>query len=236
MALAQINPTVGNFDGNVEKIAAFIESAAGQGADLVAFPELAVTGYPPEDLVFNPDFLAANRRAIDRLVPYSEKITVVAGFIDTPDEIYNSAAVMAKGKVAGICHKMRLPNYGVFDEFRYFGTGERPALFDLGGNLIGLNICEDIWYPDDPIGTQVAAGASLILNISASPYRVGRTKVREEMLETRARDYITPVALVNMVGGQDELVFDGNSLVYDEHGKLLARGKSLEEDLLVLEI
>ncbi len=236
IALAQTNSTVGDFEGNVVKIVAGIELAREMGADLVAFPELALTGYPPEDLVFNPDFLQVNLKALGEVAGAVEDIIAVVGFLDAPGEIYNAAAVISAGEVAGVCHKISLPNYGVFDEFRYFTAGEKPFLFEIEGVAIGLNICEDIWYPDEPIGTQVAAGANLILNISSSPYRVGRTRTREEMLETRARDYLTPLAYVNLVGGQDELVFDGNSLVYDEHGRLLARGKSLEEDMVVLDL
>ncbi|MFA5802450.1 MAG: NAD+ synthase [Thermoleophilia bacterium] len=237
LALAQINPTVGDFAGNKAIIAAGIDQAKAGGADIVVFPELALTGYPPEDLTFNPDFLAANMAALDDLCHHARNIVVVAGFLDShAGDIHNAAAILSNGKIAGICHKMRLPNYGVFDEFRYFSAGTRPVLLDMDGRLVGINICEDIWYPDEPIGSQVAAGASLIINLSASPYRTGRTRSREEMLETRARDYITPVALVNMVGGQDELVFDGNSLVYDEHGRLLARGASFEEDMVVVDI
>ncbi|MBE0429731.1 MAG: NAD+ synthase [Thermoleophilia bacterium] len=236
LALAQINSTVGDLAGNVAKIADGIERAAAAGADLVAFPELALCGYPPEDLTFNPDFLTANRRALAQLAPLSKDIAVVVGFVDSEAEIYNAAAILYGGRQVGVSHKIRLPNYGVFDEFRYFTPGSCPTLFDLKGNMVGLGICEDIWYPDEPIGTQVAEGATLILNISASPYRVGRTRNREEMLETRARDYLTPIALVNLVGGQDELVFDGNSLVYDPHGKMLARGRSFEEDLIIADI
>ena len=236
LALAQINATVGDFDGNVSKIIDHIEAAAALGADIVAFPELALTGYPPEDLTFNPDFIRANGEALERLMPATRDIVAVVGFLDGVGQVRNAAAVIAGGRLAGVCHKMRLPNYGVFDEFRYYSAGERPTVFVLGGKIIGLNICEDIWYPDEPIGTQVAAGASLIINISSSPYRVGRTAAREEMLALRANDYLVPVALVNMVGGQDELVFDGNSLVYDEYGDLMARGRSMEEDLFMVEI
>lgn len=236
LALAQINSTVGDFDGNTVKIVAGIELAAEMGADIVAFPELALTGYPPEDLTFNPDFLKANTAALREIAGATEDIVAVVGFLDAPGEIYNAAAVLTSGSVAAVCHKIRLPNYGVFDEFRYFSPGEQPLVLEIGGSIIGLNICEDIWYPDEPIGSQVAAGAVLILNISSSPYRVRRTKTREEMLETRARDYLTPIAYVNMVGGQDELIFDGNSLVFDEHGRLLARGKSFEEDMVVVDI
>ena len=236
IALAQINSTVGDFDGNIVKIVAGIEAAQDLSADIVAFPELALTGYPPEDLTFNPDFLRANARALGEVAEAAAEIVAVVGFLDAPGEIYNAGAVISGGSVAGVCHKIKLPNYGVFDEFRYFSAGGRPLVFELGGSCIGLNICEDIWYPDEPIGSQVAAGADLILNISSSPYRVRRTGTREEMLETRSRDYLTPVAYVNMVGGQDELIFDGNSLVYDEHGRLLARGKSFEEDLIVVDI
>jgi NAD+ synthase (glutamine-hydrolysing) len=236
LALAQINSTVGDYEGNVARIALGIEQAIAAGADIVAFPELALTGYPPEDLIFNPDFLEGNRQALEELLPLSYEIAVIAGFVDFPHDIFNAAAIMADGRLAGVCHKIHLPNYGVFDEFRYFSEGNEPALFDLSGRLIAVNICEDLWYPDEPIGSQVAAGADLIINISASPYRVGRNLHRQEMLETRARDFLTPVALVNMVGGQDELVFDGNSLIYDAHGTLLAHGPSFEEGLILADI
>ena len=236
LALAQINSTVGDFDGNTALIEGVIRRARQAGVDIVAFPELALSGYPPEDLIFNPDFLKANQRALERLLPHALDIAAVIGFVDGDGGIFNAAAILADGRLKGICHKIQLPNYGVFDEYRYFVPGTIPVLFEAGGHLVGLNICEDIWYPDEPIGSQVAAGAELILNVSASPYRVGRARAREEMLETRARDYLTPVALVNLVGGQDELVFDGNSLVYDAHGNMLARGESFAEDLVVVDI
>ncbi|GBE57234.1 glutamine-dependent NAD(+) synthetase [bacterium BMS3Abin01] len=236
LALGQIDSTVGDFHANVDKIGEYIGRAADMGADLVVFPELALTGYPPEDLTFNPDFIRANTQALERLLPLTDGIVAVVGFLDGINPVRNAAAVLAGGRVAGVCHKMRLPNYGVFDEFRYFSAGKRPTAFEYGGRLIGISICEDIWYPDDPAGSQVAAGAVLLLNISSSPYRVGRTRAREEMLKTRSSDYVTPVALVNMVGGQDELVFDGNSLVYNEYGELIARGRSLEEDLILVDI
>jgi NAD+ synthase (glutamine-hydrolysing) len=236
LALGQINSTVGDFDANIARMGEYISRAIAARADLVAFPELSLTGYPPEDLTFNPDFIRANVEALERLAPLADGIVVVTGFLDGISPVHNAAAVLAGGRVAGVCHKMRLPNYGVFDEFRYFSAAERATAFEYGGRLIGLSICEDIWYPDDPSGSQVAAGATLLLNISSSPYRVGRTRAREEMLGTRARDYMTPAALVNMVGGQDELVFDGNSLVYNEYGELVARGSSLNEDLVVVDI
>ncbi len=187
-------------------------------------------------MTFNPDFVRANAAALRELLPYSRRVTAVVGFLDGVGRVSNAAAVLAGGEVAGVCRKMRLPNYGVFDEFRYFVPGERATVFAMERKLIGVSICEDIWYPDEPVGSQVAAGASLVVNLSSSPYRVGRTRAREEMLSQRARDYVTPMALVNMVGGQDELVFDGNSLVYDEFGGLLARGASLEEDLVLVDI
>jgi NAD+ synthase (glutamine-hydrolysing) len=236
LALAQINPTVGDFEGNVALIAAGIARAKEAGADIVAYPELALTGYPPEDLTFNPDFINANHRAIEELVPLTRGLTAVIGCLENADAIYNSAVIISGRQVKGFCRKMRLPNYGVFDEFRYFGQGETPLVIDLDGRLIGISICEDIWYPDEPLGSQAAAGADLFLNLSASPYRVARTKKREEMLETRANDFITPTAMVNLVGGQDELVFDGNSLVYGVAGELIARGRSLEEDFIVVDI
>ncbi|MHB0915201.1 MAG: NAD+ synthase [Thermoleophilia bacterium] len=236
LALAQIDSTVGDFDGNSALIAAGIARAKEAAAHLVAFPELSLTGYPPEDLTFNPDFIAANQRAVEELIPLTGGLTAIVGCLEREGNIYNSAAIIVDRQLKGFCRKTRLPNYGVFDEFRYFARGELPTILDLDGRMVGVSICEDIWYPDEPLGSQAAAGADLFINISASPYRVGRTRTREEMLETRARDFLTPVAMVNLVGGQDELVFDGNSLVYGVEGELLARGRSLEEDLIIVDV
>ncbi|MGE3910450.1 MAG: NAD+ synthase [Chloroflexota bacterium] len=236
VALAQINCTVGDLAGNTSKIVAWIEKARAAGADLVAFPELAISGYPPEDLVLKPDFIHRNRTALNEVAAASHGITVVVGFIDAAESAYNAAATIANGKIVAVTRKERLPNYGVFDEERYFQRGGPGPLFALNGTRFGVTICEDIWYPTGPIATQAAAGAELIVNINGSPYHRGKWTQRERMLATRASDNSAIVAYVNMVGGQDELVFDGASVVFDEQGRLIARGKSFVEDLLVVDV
>ena len=165
IALAQINSTVGDFDGNTVRIVAGIELAREMGADLVAFPELALTGYPPEDLTFNPDFLRANTRALAEVADAAEDIVAVVGFLDAPGEVYNAAAVLSGGQVAGVCHKIRLPNYGVFDEFRYFAPGNELTLFEHGDALVGVTVCEDMWQPGPPATDLALAGAQLLVNV-----------------------------------------------------------------------
>ncbi len=237
LALGQVNSTVGDLSGNVKKIIRVIQEARKMGADLVAFPELAIPGYPPEDLLMKSAFIQSNLEALEEVARASRGITTIVGFADRGDDIYNAAAILHDGKRAGVYHKIYLPNYGVFDEDRYFQKGEEFLVFELRGAIIGINICEDIWYPGDPMRTQcVQGGAQVIINISSSPFYAGKKKSRTEMLSTRAWDYSTIVAYVNLVGGQDELVFDGGSLVVDQCGEMIAAAKDFEEDLLVVDL
>jgi NAD+ synthase (glutamine-hydrolysing) len=237
IGLAQINPTVGDLKGNVRKILDYIGRARELGVDLVAFPELAVTGYPPEDLLLKPDFIEANLDCLQQIVEGVRSITAVVGFVDSADDIYNAAAIIHDGTLAGVYHKMYLPNYGVFDENRYFQAGTDYPVFVLPGTSVGINICEDIWYPAGPGEVQaLAGGAEVIVSISASPYHAGKGQSRERMLATRASDNVAIVAFCNLVGGQDELVFDGNSVIFDERGELVVRGKQFGEDLIVADL
>ncbi|MGE0059971.1 MAG: nitrilase-related carbon-nitrogen hydrolase, partial [Dehalococcoidia bacterium] len=236
VALAQINTVVGDLDGNVAKILDYGNRARELGADLVAFPELAITGYPPEDLLLRSSFIDDNLTALGRVASELRGITAVVGFVDRDHDIYNAAAVIHEGVVAGRYHKQFPPNYGVFDEMRYFRPGERSQVYTIAGARIGVNICEDSWYPEGPIQAQSLAGADVIVNINGSPYRQGIRHTRERMLATRAADNAVIVCYVNMIGGQDELVFDGNSFVFDQDGQLLARAASFEEGLLVVDL
>ena len=237
IGLAQINVTVGDLEGNVRRILAGFDQARRWGVDVVVFPELAITGYPPEDLLLKPDFLRANRAALEELIPSTRGLTAIIGFVDRQDDIYNAAAVINDGRLAAVYHKIYLPNYGVFDENRYFQAGHETPVFQLGDATIAVNICEDIWYSGGPTRRQSLQGnAELIINISASPYHIGKGSSRERMLATRAVDNVCCVAMCNMVGGQDELVFDGHSLVVDEHGETLARGRQFEEDFVLADL
>ena len=238
VALAQVNPTVGDLSGNTELVLGYISRAQAAGADLVAFPELALTGYPPEDLLLKPHFVRDNLAALDRIIAATRDLIVIVGFVDTDgSDIYNAAALVANGKLLDRYHKNFLPNYGVFDEERYFQSGTRCPVFSLGEARIGLNICEDIWYPGGPTKLQALVGdAHLIVNISSSPYHARKTFDRERMLCTRAEDNAVALAYCNQFGGQDELVFDGNSLIINENGRILARGPAFAEDLVIADI
>jgi NAD+ synthase (glutamine-hydrolysing) len=236
IALAQINSTVGDLDGNVTKIRAGLEEARALGCQLVAFPELAVSGYPPEDLLFKSAFIEANLRALADLARAATGLTAVVGFVDKRDDIFNAAAVLHDGAVAGVYHKQYLPNYGVFDENRYFQAGTDAPVFTLGETPFAVNICEDIWYPTGPTTRQALAGAELVITINASPYHAGKGHQRERMIATRAADDVVCLAFVNMVGGQDELVFDGGSLIVNERGELVARGRQFAEDFVVADL
>ena len=236
LALAQINTTVGDMAGNEAKIVAQIARARELGAQVVAFPELAIPGYPPEDLLLKPSFVAANLDALERIARHASGITAVVGFVDRTEDIHNAAAVLHSRQVAAVYHKTYLPNYGVFDEDRYFRAGERPLVFSLGEAQVGINICEDIWYPAGPTEVQALAGAQLVINISASPYHAGKGAARERMLATRAADNVILVAFCNLVGGQDELVFDGGSVILDGRGEVIARGQQFAEDLVVADL
>jgi NAD+ synthase (glutamine-hydrolysing) len=236
IAMAQLNTTVGDFEGNLRKMLEALKRAKALGADLLSFPELAVCGYPPEDLLFKPHFIAENRRHLEKLVEASAGITIIAGFADTNEAIYNAAAVIHDGRLVDVYHKIFLPNYGVFDENRYFRPGDKCPVYTIAGVNVGVNICEDIWYEVGPANVQAAAGAELIVNISASPYHFGKGSVREEMIARRAKDNTVIFAYNNLVGGQDELVFDGGGMILDEKGHLLARGKQFEEDMILADL
>jgi NAD+ synthase (glutamine-hydrolysing) len=236
LALAQINLTLGAFEANLARIRSALERAEGSGADLVLFPEMTLCGYPPEDLLLKSDFLQANREALESLAPSCERIAAVVGFADRSDDVFNAAAVLHRGRVAGIYHKHHLPNYAVFDEKRYFQSGREPVVFHIDGIPFGVTICEDMWYPDGPHVLQAAEGAEILLCASASPFHRGKTRDRERMLATRAADTVSVVAFCNLVGGQDELVFDGGSVIVDERGQLRARAQAFEEDLIFCDI
>jgi NAD+ synthase (glutamine-hydrolysing) len=246
LALAQLNTTVGDLRGNARLVLEAAREAAAQGAALVAAPELAITGYPPEDLLLRPAFVADVERALQRLARDADGLPpLVVGALEqgaaprigSPvGALYNTAALLHEGRVVARYRKQRLPNYGVFDEQRYFVPGEEAPLFAIGGAVVGLTVCEDIWYPDGPVGALCAAGAQLIVNINASPFWAGKTAERLGVAAERAREHGAAVAYVNQVGGQDELVFDGNSLVVDARGELLARGACFEEQLLLVDV
>jgi len=236
IALAQINPIVGDIPGNERLIANSIADARAAGAALVCLPELALTGYPPEDLLLKEHVLIDAAAALERIAAEVEGIVAVVGYPENADAVYNSAAVLADGRVCGSYRKNLLPNYGVFDEHRYFKAGSRGALIELNGALIGLSICEDIWSSGPPESVEVDAGASLIVNLSASPFQAGKGAAREGMLIERAREYGVPVAFCGQVGGQDELVFDGHSLVVSAGGEIVARAPQFEQWLLTCEV
>jgi NAD+ synthase (glutamine-hydrolysing) len=236
LALAQINTVVGDLDGNGERILTGLDDAKGQGADVVLFPELAVTGYPPEDLLLRPSFIHAARTKVEELARQARGIVALIGVPWLDRDLYNGCAVCAAGELKTVYRKRFLPNYGVFDEDRYFAPGRELVLLEHGGTLIGPTICEDMWQPGPPATELALAGAQVLVNLSASPFHVLRDRERQEMFATRARDNSCFVAFCNAVGGQDELIFDGNSLVLDEEGRVLARAPGFEETLLVADI
>jgi NAD+ synthase (glutamine-hydrolysing) len=236
LALAQINTTVGDLHGNRERILTRLEEAKEAGADVVLFPELAVTGYPPEDLLLRPSFVEA---AEESLAQIAREVRGIVAFVGTPHldrDLYNVCAVCAAGEVKALYRKRFLPNYGVFDEHRYFAPGRDLFLIEHGNVLIGPTVCEDLWQPGPPATDLTLAGAQLIVNLSASPFHVGKEREREQMLQTRARDNVCYVAFVNAVGAQDELVFDGHSVVLDDEGDVLARAPGFDEALLVVDV
>jgi len=253
MAMVQMNPTVGDLDGNVRRIIGWLREAKKATPDLVAFPELAITGYPPEDLLLKPQFVADNRRALNEVIRACRDCVAVVGYVGQGPltglrqgaaavlpagrhELYNAAAVIADRKLVMTYAKWYLPNYGVFDESRYFNPGCRLPLVTVKGTVVGVNICEDIWLPEGPTRGQANAGAEVIVNINASPFHVGKSRSREEMLATRARDNRVILTYTNTAGGQDELIFDGHSVVMDYTGEVIARAKGFEEDLLVVDL
>jgi NAD+ synthase (glutamine-hydrolysing) len=236
VGIAQINSTVGDLNGNTQRILQSIDQAKSLGVDLLTFPELAITGYPPEDLLLKPQFISQNRESLNKIIEHSSDMAVVVGFVDSDGDIYNAAAVLHNRNLVGIYRKFFLPNYGVFDENRYFQVGRECPIFVLYGTAIGITICEDMWYEAGPAIVQAYAGARVLINISASPYHAGKGVFRERMLATRASDSVAIVVHNNLVGGQDELVFDGNSLIINEKGEVIARGKQFEEDFLVADL
>jgi NAD+ synthase (glutamine-hydrolysing) len=235
VALAQINTTVGDIRGNAAKVLDYAERARDAGARLVLFPELAITGYPPEDLLLRPSFVAENVAAWRELARAIRGITAVVGFADVDERgrVYNAAGVAAGGRAAGVYRKNRLPNYGVFDEERYFRKGSEPLVVPVHGTQVGLTVCEDIWVGGGPLSREAKAGAGLAVNISASPYHAGKWETRRALLSRRAKAAGCAVAYCNLVGGQDELVFDGGSMVVGPTGELLARAPQFEESLLL---
>lgn len=247
VAGAQINPTVGDFAGNERLIVEAMRRAEDCGADLLALPELVTTGYPPEDLVLRESFVAENLAMLDRLADTSAETVTVVGFVNrvegVPDEdshprsVANAAAVLHRGEIKGIYHKVLLPNYGVFDEARYFGAGSKPAaIWDVAGVAVGVSICEDIWSPDGPPTMQVAAGAEILININGSPFHRGKRDDRRDLLANQARSSGVPVVYLNMVGGQDELVFDGDSMVFDSAGRIVARSPQFIEHFFCIDL
>jgi len=236
LALAQINPVVGDLEGNRQLILSRVEQAKAQGADLVLLPELAVTGYPPEDLLLRPGFVRAAESSVEEIAREARGTTVLVGAPHFDRDLYNACYVLSGGEVKAIYRKRFLPNYGVFDEDRYFAPGRDLILLEHGKTLVGLTVCEDMWQPGPPATDLALAGAELLVNISASPFHVGRDREREEMFVTRARDNSCFVAFCNSVGGQDELIFDGHSVVIDDEGTILARAPGFEEALLVVDV
>src|SRR5437764_6414772 len=237
IAACQINPVVGDLNGNVGRVLAALEQAENADADVAVFPELVLTGYPPEDLLLKPGFVEDNLEALEKVAARTGQCAAVIGFVDEARDLYNAAAMCAHGSVLGRYRKRLLPNYAVFDEQRYFAPGHEPLkLYRIAGVRVGLSICEDSWSPTGPIAENAAGGAELVLNINASPYYAGRVAERSRMLATRAADASCVLVYVNQVGGQDELVFDGASLVFDNNGDLLAAAPQFREHILVTDI
>jgi NAD+ synthase (glutamine-hydrolysing) len=236
LALAQIDTTVGDLEGNRKLILARLDEAQAAGADVVLFPELAVTGYPPEDLLLRPGFVRAARLSLEQIAAATKGVSALVGTPHFDGDLYNACAVCFDGEVKAIYRKRFLPNYGVFDEERYFAAGRDLVMLRLGEALVGVTVCEDMWQPGPPATDLALAGAQLLVNLSASPFHVGKDREREEMFQQRARDTSSFVAFVNAVGGQDELVFDGHSLVLDDEGEVLARAPGFEEALLVVDV
>ncbi len=237
IAACQLNTVVGDLDGNVAALLAMLDRAEAAGCDLAVFPELAITGYPPEDLLLKPGFVADNLASLEKVAARTGRCAAIVGFVDRSHDLHNAAAVCAHGQVQGVYHKRLLPNYAVFDEQRYFAPGQGdPVLFLIGGVRVGVSICEDIWSPNGPAAVQAAGGAELVVNLNASPYYAGRLEERERMLGTRAADASCALVYVNQIGGQDELVFDGASLVIDASGAVLARAPQFAEDVMVVDL
>jgi NAD+ synthase (glutamine-hydrolysing) len=237
IAVAQLNFCVGDIRGNKNKILRYINKAKDNNADIICFPELALTGYPPEDLLLNGSFVKENIKALNDIKRYCGSIIAVVGFADKQNPLFNAAAIISNGKIIDFCHKHHLPNYGVFDEQRYFKKGKRTVVYELDKIRFGVNICEDIWIEGDPTRAQSTVGdAQIIINISSSPYYASKVQQREEMLRTRAKDYCCYVVFCNLTGGQDELVFDGHSCVIDNSSNIISRASGFKEQLLITDI
>ncbi len=251
LAIAQINCTVGDLEGNSRKIIDHLQRARGFGVDIISFPELAITGYPPEDLLLKPKFVKDNLDQLNKIAKHTKDIIAIVGFVDKKEnEIYNAAAVIYNGKVEGVCHKMFLPNYGVFDEKRYFAAGSKPLVFSAairGGSanrsggrfakfIFGVNVCEDIWHQEGPTREQAKQGAKIIFNINASPYHAGKVKEREEAIRKQAERNRLIICYNNLIAGQDELIFDGQSMIVDSHGKIISRAEAFKEDMLIVDL
>jgi len=236
VALAQVNPIVGDLEGNARLVIDWIGRAREQGADIVCFPELVLTGYPPEDLVLKRAFVRDNLKQLDLVARATKGISAVVGFVDDDGAIFNAAAFLHDGELKAVYHKVFLPNYGVFDEQRYFEPGHRSPIFEFDVTRIGVSVCEDAWYPSGPMAWEAHHGAVLLVNINGSPYHAGKRAPREAMIAERAANYGAFVVWVNTVGGQDELVFDGNSVVFGPRGEVLAHASSFTEELLVCDI
>ncbi|MEK7307869.1 MAG: NAD+ synthase, partial [Nitrospirota bacterium] len=243
IALAQINPIVGDLLGNARKIVSCIKKANTLKAEIIVFPELAITGYPPEDLLLKPQFVKDNIDALDKVRAASKNITTIVGFVDSNKgsnesvpKLFNAAAVISNSRLIDVYHKKHLPNYGVFDEYRYFTPGREYHIYELNGINIGVNICEDIWHEKGPTKVQALLGADIIININASPYHMGKASFRENLVSTRASECKSVIVYVNMIGGQDELVFDGGSFVADRHGRIIVKAGQFNDELVPVDI
>ncbi|MBI3991490.1 MAG: NAD+ synthase [Candidatus Omnitrophica bacterium] len=237
LAIAQINCTVGDLEGNTRKIINYQKKARGFGVDIISFPELSITGYPPEDLLLKPKFVEDNLGQLRLLARQTKDIAAIVGFVDRKEnKIYNAAAIISNSKIQGVYHKMFLPNYGVFDENRYFAAGDKPLVFRFGKLIFGVNVCEDIWQEEGPTKEQAKLGAKIIFNINASPYYAGKVKKREEVICKQAKSNRLFICHNNLVGGQDELVFDGQSMIVDNRGNIISRALAFKEDLLILDM
>ena len=238
VALAQINPAVGDLEGNADRIRAAIRDAEAAACDVVVLPELAVTGYPPEDLILRRSFVTENLAALDRIQEATRglHVTAVVGFVDLAPDACNAAAVLHDGRRAGVYHKQYLPNYGVFDESRYFRPGAESPVFRIAGVPVGVSVCEDIWYSSGPVQAQALAGAEVVVNLNGSPFHAGKMGQRQRMLATRAADNAVIVCYCNMVGGQDALIFDGGSVIFDARGERIAAAPMFDETLLIADL
>ena len=236
LALAQINFAVGDIVGNTTKIKKTINKAISAEADIIAFPEMAITGYPPEDLLLKPSFIQDNIDAMNELVSTSKNLISIIGFVDQSKDLFNAAVIAYQNKLINIYKKQHLPNYGVFDEARYFKKGNENLVFQYSDINFSVNICEDIWHPNGPIKKQSKQGANIIININASPYHIRKNLFREKMITEKAINNNVWIVYLNSVGGQDELVFDGGSFVVDPKGNIIARSNQFKEDLLLVDL